>query len=1305
MSSAFIGTKRKSIILAAALMVSVLFISTVILVDVGGTGELHYSKYVTYSGGYQGDGTNSASSITVGYDGIVSTEYNPELWAGTFKGVDENDLPVEPVNWYGPNYTVSNIAVVLKITAASSGDYSITIKDSANPHYAVYSVTASSTDLSNVTSSKTDSTTTVSYTAPDASQHTLNLNISVTVHKVFAGWSYSGDTILPGDVINVAGNTRGTAVSATATWITPAVYYQKNSITKTSGSFELSGDELPRPYLMLGKVADGTNKDQVISPDKDTYTDSNHSLTNPESSTYSNMFGHIYTLNGGLYYFGIGGGKLPSGTYRSYDASNLAKLNSAVNSDKGSATFELTGGTIFDQINIDIDKSWGSKHGSNNNNSLFAKGHILIMGAGITNSRFADAESDPVDYTGGVGSLQIFGGGQGLALIDPVSELPAIDGDSNNKKIVYADGTQTNAKVATCIIIHSGVYYNIYAGPANGDVGTKSNNLSTFLVLKGGIVSDTASGGTFGNKSIFGSNNDKNTKDTYDWDSTKQSLGGTYVYVTGAFLPGDNWTDSESFDGISNSYYDLRKGFKNYEASVLLGGGNKTAVYGSTHVFVTDKASVYDVQAAGREGYDKQGASYTGFAYLEISGKAIVRHVACGTLTNAVGDSDKDLVGSLKIVISGGSVASVYGAGYDTYDSPVCKSMLKGTISIDMTGGTVSNIFGGGYRGSIGTPGDSDSLNINIHITGGTVLENVYGGGSGGVEKIKHLPDGKVNSKLSLGSITNSTGQSHVYGNVSILMEGGTVNGNVYGGGMSVPALYSYKDRINKFNGGGDYSVNKVAMVTGDVSVTIDGGTIKGSVYGGGKGVTMSTIQEPGYITLLNSGGLTLYTEDLTKVPILDGNGEPKLIPWYLTGTSADDTDPAYKTTNFVIVTSGTVSGGYYTDFSLVNGNTKVVVSGNSYVMGSVYGGGSNGKVFNDTYDDGNGNTIVEIKGGVINNDVYGGGFGTKGISSVYGDRSVYIDIVPNSMPIENENGTPVNTSYQIKGSVYGGSSFGDDGRSAYMTDPSQYVVSTIVVEQGTIGHDIFGGGLLGRTYGNTVIDVGYKYESNYATSYDRSSGKLIIVGSIYAGANIDTSNPPSPENLFVESLVKGYGNIVVFGNNDSEKIAISGLITGSGNSVRTEKDTTVTLDSFQNKTDMKGLHRITYLVLNQTSLNLTGESSKTSVAGEGVKTLSVFDIKDFTMKWSSSIRIVAPIDYIGEFHSLNNTGAPTTVSSPSNKIIFAQGYTFYVRTMEGDTLQYNTVEGYTLLNSLSRDGNGAFAMCSQNSHGGFSAN
>lgn len=145
---------------------------------------------------------------------------------------------------------------------------------------------------------------------------------------------------------------------------------------------------------------------------------------------------------------------------------------------------------------------------------------------------------------------------------------------------------------------------------------------------------------------------------------------------------------------------------------------------------------------------------------------------------------------------------------------------VTGAITLDIKGGTVAqNVFGGGNE----SPSrDNTSVTIDGNAVVGT---NVFGGGNiADVDGNTHvsLKSGNINKNVygaGAGNLLLATA-GQVRKNVTVDITGGTIGGNVYGGGAIA-------------NSNVEASANSSAYTT---KVNLTGGLIKGDAYGGGEG-------------------------------------------------------------------------------------------------------------------------------------------------------------------------------------------------------------------------------------------------------------------------------------------------------------------------------------------------------------------------------------------------------------------------------------------------------------------------------------
>ena len=308
-------------------------------------------------------------------------------------------------------------------------------------------------------------------------------------------------------------------------------------------------------------------------------------------------------------------------------------------------------------------------------------------------------------------------------------------------------------------------------------------------------------------------------------------------------------------------------------------------------------AATLDINVGSKEVYSK-GNSVT----VEASGSSGDKTVITADDNSAVTYNRVDGGGTL----SGSTDVS----GYTVYGGWQNGDHSSSDTSVTMEGGSVAAIYGGSKSGDVD--------DTNVEVTGGTVAGDVYGGSKSG--DVDGSTDVDVAGTATVGgSVYGGSNNGDVNGNTDTDIAGtATVNGSVYGGSNN-----------------GD--------VNGNTDVDVSGGTVKGDVYGGGKGTGSSDSDIHGNTDVTVSGGQV--------------NGS------VYGGSENGDIEDR--------------SGTGYTE-----GNTKVTISGGQ-VGGSVYAGSkSKGKVENDA--------TIEIRGGVVvSKKVYG----TGGVEATQIDGDVNIKL------------------------------------------------------------------------------------------------------------------------------------------------------------------------------------------------------------------------------------------------------------------------------------------------------------------------
>lgn len=1144
------------------------------------TGERHVKYYYD---------SNKNISVDVTYYGIASAEYNP------YNNLTFGENPAGINGWVGEPITVSNPEVGVTIYFSNTQNGTITLPDKIKPIIndgkLVYDVNYN--DDSDVKDNPK------SVNVVNGNQLKIELPTeNYLFWTAFPSGSITVHCTYEGDV-----NTN----YVFAGW----------SEKPVEVDYRIDESELIEPGDILGEnvqelyavwytpniqsliTAELEGKDSSVTAhfeyvkDHRNIGEDTFSLTKHEGCAYT----EIILLSGA----NKTGDYLKMGTYRSANLNDKADLyiDELYNRNNHDYHIPIGGNVIIDNINLLSGAAgiYEYNHG-NSAKGLFANGYKLIIGTGVETGD----SSNPRDYP------QIFGG----------------NSSSNHSAPVDRDISSTN------VVIFSGTYYNIIAGNYDGSITG-----DTRLVIRGDTtVLDTVVGG-----------NSSNTR--------TDTISNTWIYVLGGCLPGDSYQE----DQLGKTGY--TKGVTLTESTILTGGSNNSQVTGSTNVFISGTAKLWDVQGGGR-----RGVSGVGTANVEVSGQAAIRHVLCGSITDGLErngtatpniDSYDGSVKDVNITIEDNAmVASVFGAGYDTYYAPHMASMLKGgDITINIDGGTIGYVYGGGYRGAIGYTGFLDSSpqespldSIQIKMTGGTVLYDIFGGGRGGVDKFIHSDDTGTESWSN-----DHSGQDDTTGyawtcvrSISIDISGGTVKGDVYGGGQSIGSIFGKRSQAG------------VAKVTADtITIDVSGGNVGGSVYGGGKGVSSETAgsslanQTLSFIIEENEESVYSFDE-MSSFPAYKGiNGADTSNGNYgsyaQVGQSGDGTSISISVSATVgngnasvfgagaIATtyaqsidldlSGTLKGGVYgggeSAKAHISGGITIDLLGGSKVNGDIYGAGMYG------YTDVNGITISLGDGSsaqakVVGN-VYGGGLGLAGQSSLDSNRTIMMN------------------NARVEGSIFGGTRDGNDGLSALCE-------SNIYLIFGTVTKNVYGGGFQGTSYLNSNIYFGTPAFEEIDP--DRYTPVGLRVGSIYGGSYYDTSQDRSDASSGMPSLLQG-SSIISIGSRatgtfngysnvgGANAIAITGDVFGQGSFSTIEGTATVTVDGYRQETtvddDMimsfQGIDTLSFI---DSTVSLHGSSQGGVTYLTEMMTLN--DIGYLIMQGSSEIILYAEMNAVDSYSS-----------------------------------------------------------------------
>ena len=606
------------------------------------------------------------------------------------------------------------------------------------------------------------------------------------------------------------------------------------------------------------------------------------------------------------------------------------------------------------------------------------------------------------------------------------------------------------------VIIESGNYFAYHSGRMSSSTTSYTFNETTIfgsdydrilnsnkkLYFEIGLDGYAGGNNTAGSSSIFMSYNIvKSGTFGYNYDDTPNTddTAGLYIgaranlyanSITGAKIEGGNINTvvgGYGYNGSENTNSTFI-GMSGGTVRSIYGGAGHSTTKGNRIICVTGGTVSYSVLGGSNSfesGYDDDGVLqgstlvYVGGNVTVGGGTGTLYGVESGSVFGAGGgdtsSTQKGTVYNSHVIINGGTInTSVYGGG--NYGSTGTQYSGTSDTKIEVLSGTIGSVFGGSKSADFGKSGYESSSTIDIDISGGTI-GNVYGG---------------------------SNTEGTIYGSVDIDITGGTITNNVYGGGQGNQTVVRRDVDVTIGNSstgptirGSVYGGSAYGTVNsnnaGEVNVTVNKGTVTGSVFGGGQGSSNYTPYVNGDITVTVNGG--------TIGNVFGGNDQAgshtKNNEVHLNGgtiTNAYGGGNLSSVTNTHVYLDGSTVTNLYGG-SNTSGNvstTTVVVTTGS--VGNVYGGNNAGGT--------DGSTSVDIIGGTVTGNVYGGGKGNATVVS--GDANVTIG---NS-----------STGPTISGSVYGGSAYGT-------VNSANSGEVNVTVNKGTIVGSVFGGGQGSSTY------------------------------------------------------------------------------------------------------------------------------------------------------------------------------------------------------------------------------------------------
>ncbi len=1074
------------------------------------------------------------------------------------------------------------------------------------------------------------------------------------VGTLYGGSNQSGDVLITsvniesGEVNTVYGgnNSGGTCGIAKTTVkgakINTALYGGGNEVytTETDVRIQNVTNTVPAVYGGGNSAGVGTSNVRLLS------VNSANNINITDLYGGSNQTGDVTTVNieinhgtiGTVYGSNNAGGKTST--------TNITVNNGTITTLYGGGNAAQADNTNITMVNGTYTNVYGGGKGegaivNQNTNVLFNGGTIsgTLFGGGNAGEVLGDT-SIVINRTSNATTVaNVYGGGN----------QAAVDGDTtvtlNNGSItgtLFGGGNEGDVQGSTTLNINGGSINLVYGG--GNQAGVDEN---TTITMVGGTITTNLFGG--GNAGDVGGN----TSIAYSGGSVSTMYGGgNEAEVEG------NTTITIDGGTINTAVY---------------GGGNEGAVNGDANITVTNSATTIPVIYGGGK---SAGASNTHININEVQGNNYINIGSVYGGSNQAGNID-----STNITVNTGVIGYIYGGNN--------AGGVSDNTNIVYNDGTVGTIYGGGNQAEVNNTsitvngGNIDSVyggcnaattneDTYVTINGGTYTSNIFGGGNaGGV-----LGDTHVVLVSNSGTIPNvfgggnSAGATNTYVNINVSPTGGVTVGNLYGGSNQTGDITSTNVTKNAGTVTNLYGGNNAGGTVTTTEVIINGGDVTNNLFGGGNSAEVGdsniTLNNGTIKSIYGGGNLAQITGD-TTVRVTGGIVLENVFGGGRLGEVLGDTD--------VLVNNGLISGSVYAagdgSSAIVNGDTKVRIGGNSVIGNSsctlpsacsVFGGGNAAKTGTESQN--SSQAIVEIAGGTIYGNVYGG----ANTSKVCG--TTMVDIGADVTTTSEFTKAPIH----IKGTVFGGGEANASGSALYdWTFVS--VTNGIDVNINGANYDldidgsIFGSGNASTTTGVSTVTI--KNFGSYGApkkciSIQRTNLLTIDNSAIALHGAADRTNDYSDVEFTLSLIdeVDLMNNSTLYLETGTNIVQKFKSLTASGEVAR------VTIDS-ENKTVSKNVDNRLYVISGK-NINIA-KNANVSTPGE-VTGMTFFGMYKYNADGTVNVGIYDKYDFDQEldWSGIFPYGSYVLGLHKTNHDIEVDG--FYTNVMNETTMD-NTIE------------------------------
>lgn len=471
------------------------------------------------------------------------------------------------------------------------------------------------------------------------------------------------------------------------------------------------------------------------------------------------------------------------------------------------------------------------------NSGVLVDGAVKIVDGAVVGGSMAKAEKD--------GKATATVEGNSGVQVDKGS-LAGVVGGGLAETYSHTNGGAATSSVGgtSSVTINGGTIKGIAYGAVAGNAGT-----SSAAVVGGGLANGAGSTATVTNTSVTIAGGKIDGKVVAGGlainGGTTTAGGNTLLTMTDGAVSGDliggNLLEKDGEEGsaITGSTVNVK------------GGTVAGEIYGGSYVRNTTATSGVNNTTVNINGGTIGAKVPQGWAqYVVGGGKAMSN--ATETKSNVLETAAVNISGGeiTRGAVVGGGFARAQGAGGSA------TANVKDSV-VNLTGGSLVGVVGGGLAENLGTTSSAATATAEVTTASLTIDGNATVNGI--IYKGNDGEDTSSSAAVIGGGLAYSKNGSAAVASVktaSTTIKGGTINGDVYAGGMA---------------DGADAQAN-----VDNASLTISGGTITGNVYAGGYALKDGTADVTTANVTLKGGSITgkVTVGNATKATItLDGTG------------------------------------------------------------------------------------------------------------------------------------------------------------------------------------------------------------------------------------------------------------------------------------------------------------------------------------------------------------------------------------------------------------------------------------------------